>query len=381
MKSYNHLFEKFISDENIELAIKKASIGKRSRIQVQKYLNDPEFALEIWMYAITFKNAKHRPIEIYDGIQRKKRTIIVPTFKEQIIHHMLVNVLQPIFMRGMYEHSYGSIPQRGGHKGKKTIEKWINRDIGNCKYVVKMDIKKYFDSIPHDIYLNKFKQIIHDREFMRVVNEITSVISSDKGIPLGFYTSQWTANWYLQDLDHYIKENLKAKYYIRYMDDMVIFGKDKTDLHKMRKAIEKYLNEKLKLKMKENWQVFRFDYIDEAGNHKGRFLDFMGFRFYCDKTILRKSIMIKATRKAIRAAKHDKPTLHEIKGVLSYMGWIDCTNTYGMYENRIKPYVNIRSCKKRISKHDKRETAKRKNRKYEEKRQKERRERSGIKLD
>ena len=207
MKSYNHLWEQFISDDNIDLAIKNASRGKRNRPSVKRRLDDPDLKNQIKAYASNFHNAYHKPKQIYDGIQRKKRTIIAPDFDEQIVHHMAVNVLQPIFIHGMYEHSYGSIPKRGAHKGMKTIKKWIKHDGKNCKYVLKMDIRKYFESIPHDIYLENLRKIIHDKRFMAILEEITNVIS--KGLPLGFYTSQWTANWYLQGLDHYIKEDLK----------------------------------------------------------------------------------------------------------------------------------------------------------------------------
>lgn len=347
MKSYNHLYEKFISDENIELAIKNASKGKRKRPSVKRRLNNPNFKDEIRHYAENFKNKSHKPKEIYDGIQRKKRTIIVPTFEEQVIHHMAVNVLIPIFMHGMYEHSYGSLPKRGGHKGKKIIVKWIKHDSRNCKYCLKMDIRKYFDSIPHDIYLSKLRKIIHDDRFMAVLEEITNVIPV--GLPLGFYTSQWTANWYLQDLDHYIKENLRAKHYIRYMDDMVIFDSNKKRLHQMRYDIGQYLINNLGLQLKDNWQVFKFNY-----NGRYRFLDFMGFRFYRDRVTLRRSIFFKAIRKAKRIAKSDKSTIYATRQMLSYLGWIKHTNIYGAYLAHIKPYINFQQMKRRISRYERR---------------------------
>ena len=346
MKSYNHLWEQFISDDNIDLAIKNASRGKRNRPSVKRRLDDPDLKNQIKAYASNFHNAYHKPKQIYDGIQRKKRTIIVPNFDEQIAHHMAVNVLQPIFMHGMYEHSYGSIPKRGAHKGIKTIKKWIKHDGKNCKYVLMMDIRKYFESIPHDIYLENLRKIIHDKRFMAVLEEITNVIP--KGLPLGFYTSQWTANWYLQGLDHYIKEDLKAKHYIRYMDDMVVFGSNKRQLHKIKNAIEKYLNTRLGLELKQNWQIFRFDY-----NGKYRFLDFMGFRFYRNRVTLRKSIMLKASRKARKIYKSGKITVHAARQMLSYLGWIDCTDTYDFYLTWIKPIVNFQQLKRKIRKHDK----------------------------
>ena len=264
---------------------------------------------------------------------------------------MVTKTLIPIFSKGMYEHSYGSLPDRGAHKGKKHIEKWIRQDPRNCKYILKMDIRKFFDSIPHDILKSKLARIIKDEQFLTVLYEIIDV--QDVGLPLGFYTSQWLANWYLQTLDHYIKETLHARYYIRYMDDMVIFGSNKRELHRMREAIEHELN-LLGLKLKANWQVFRFDYA-RSGKRYGRCLDFMGLKFYRDKTVLRKNIMIKASRKARKLSKKQKPSIYEIRQMLSYLGWIDCTDTYSFYLKWIKPYVTIRKLKKRISNYDRRQ--------------------------
>ena len=345
MKSYNHLWEKFISDENIDLAIKNASRGKKDRKSVKRRLDNPDFKKEIKHYANNFKNRKHKPKEIYDGIQRKKRTIIVPCFDEQVIHHMVVNVLKPIFLKPMYLHSYGSLPKRGGHKGKKAIEKFIRKHPKDCKYVLKMDIRKYFDSIPHEPMVERLRALIHDDKFLKILVEIINVIP--QGLPLGFYTSQWLANWYLQGLDHYIKEDLHALFYIRYMDDMVVFGSNKRKMHGIKDSIRDYLV-LLGLELKRNWQVFRFDY-----NNKFRFLDFMGFRFYRNRTTLRRSIMLKLTRKARRIWKMDEITVHAARQMLSYLGWIDCTDTYNMYSEWVKPIVNIQNLKRKLGRYDK----------------------------
>ena len=342
MHSYNHLWEKFISDENIDLAIKNALKGKRRRNRVMKQLENPNFHDNIKAYAQNFHNAPHKPKIIYDGVQRKKRTIIVPTFREQVIHHMVVNVLKPIFEKSFYYHSYGSIPNKGCHKGMKTIKKWIKTDLENCKYCLKMDIKKYFESIPHDVYLEKMRNLIHDKKFLSVVEEITNVC--DKGIPLGFYLSQWTANWYLTELDHFVKECLHAKYYIRLMDDMVIFADNKIYLHYAKDAIETYLSA-IGLELKENWQIFPL---------KSRPLDYMGFRFYPNRVTLRKSLLRKATRKAVKIWKMEKVTIHAYRQMLSYLGWIKATDTYRYYETYIKPYVTFQKAKRRISRYDRR---------------------------
>ena len=343
MKSYNHLWEQFISDDNINIATQNALKGKRHRASVKKYIENPNLHNEIKIYAECFKNAKHNPKQIYDGIQRKKRTIIVPTFKEQIIHHMAVNVLKPIFQKSMYFHSYGSLPNKGGHKGARYIRKWIDNDTDNCRYCLKMDIKKYFENIPHEILKERLESLIHDKRFLAVLFEIIDVCET--GIPLGFYTSQWVANWYLTELDHYITESLGARHYIRYMDDMIVFSNDKDDLHRIRQMISVYLQRELGLEMKENWAIFPIS---------KRALDFMRFRFYPDRTTLRKSIMIKASRKARRLWKKDKPTIYDVRQMLSYNGWLLSTSTYKLYIDHIKPYVDFGKLKKRISNYDRR---------------------------
>lgn len=365
MKSYNHLWEKFVSDENIRLAIKNSSKGKRKRRDVKNiFENQEKYIPVIREYAEHFENKKHTPKEIYDGISRKKRTIIVPSYMEQIVHHMAVNVLIPIFRSGMYEHSYASIPGRGAHKGKKFIKKWILHDTKNVKYCLKMDIKKYFDSVRHEIVKEKLKKIIHDKRFLKFLYEIIDV--TEIGLPLGFYTSQWISNWFLQDLDHYIKEELGAAHYIRYMDDMVIFSSNKRELHKIKIKISEKLQEEFELRLKENWQVYRFDYLKTAKNkkgekkrlHFGRDLDFMGFRFYRNKITLRKSILLKTKRKARKLGKKEKPTIYDIRQMLSYLGWLKATDTYNAYLEYIKPHVNIQNCKRRIARHDRRRNKK-----------------------
>ena len=342
MKSFNHLYEQLISEDNIRLAIQLSSRGKRNRKDVQKYFENPDkHIVPIQNMVAHYKNANHVPVEIYDGISRKKRTIIVPKYREQIVHHMLVNVLKPLMQRSMYYHSYGSLPGKGGHRGKKYIERWIRTDKENTRYCLKMDIRKYFDSVSHDVVKDQMRRMIHDEEFLRVLFEVIDV--NDKGLPLGFYTSQWLANWHLTCLDYYIKQDLGAKYYMRYMDDMVIFGSDKAELHRMKNEIQQYLVTRLGLTLKDNWQVFCVDC---------RALDYMGFRFYRNKTTLRKSILMKAFRKARKVGRKDKMTLHEIRQMMSYFGWLNVTDTYNAYVQYIKPFFNFQYGRRRISNHE-----------------------------
>jgi len=143
--------------------------------------------------------------------------------------------------------------------------------------VIKIDISKYYPSIDQDILINQFRKQIHEPEVLWLIESI--IRSHDKGLPIGNFTSQWFANLYLKNFDWWVKQDLKVPYYIRYIDDIVVFHRNKKELHKIRKQIEIKLNDDYHVKIKNNWQVFRTD---------SRGVDFLGFRFFRDKTILRK---------------------------------------------------------------------------------------------
>lgn len=398
MKSYSHLWEQYISQENYLLAVHNATChkgGTKKKYRKARYfkIHAEELMPQMLEYAANFRNDSHKPMEIYDGIRRKKRKIIVPSMREQVVHHMLINVLKPIFMKPMYRHSYGSIPGRGasakrytGHRkgkkkkntlgGKEAIEKFIRDHPEDCRYCLKMDIRKFFDSVPHRILKEKFHKLIHDERFLQVIETVIEANGSDVGMPIGFYTSQWFANFYLTGLDHYIKEQLRAKAYFRFMDDMVIFGSNKRDLHRIRKEVEIYLREHLGLELNPNWQVFRFHYVKRNGKEIGRFLDFMGFRFYRNRTTLRQTLMLRATRKARKISRKKPKTSYDCRQMLSYKGWISPANVYGMYRKWIKPFISFRQLRRIVSKAQKKENQER-SKEHVEQERKQRRDSAG----
>lgn len=347
MKSYNHLWEIVISPDNIRKAICKASLGKRERKTVKEIYENIETEIpKFQRFAENYRHRNKAPKIIKEG--KKERTIIVPSFKEQVMHHMIVGALQPIILKGMYEHSHGSIPNRGPALAARYIKKWIRKDQKNTKYFLKMDIRHFFASIPHDMLKGFIARYVHDPKFMRLIGEV--IDCSERGLPLGFHTSHWLANWYLKPLDTFIKQELGAVHYVRYMDDMVIFGSNKKELHKMQKKISGFLNG-IGLEMKSNWQVCRF-HRTANGKDKYRFLDFMGFRFYRNRTVLRKNIMLRMTRRARRFTKHRG--IYSCRKMIAALGWLNQTDTYGMYIKWMKPYINFRAIKRKISRYDKR---------------------------
>lgn len=184
MKTYKHLYEDFISDDNIRASILKASIGKRNRKEVRPIIEN----IDTWIpivraYAVNFRNCKHTPKTINEFGYGKMRIIIVPRFMEQIVHHMLVAVLKPIVLKGMYEHSYGSIPDRGLHLAGKRIRHWL-KDKKNTKYYLKMDIHHFFASISHDMLKTFISRAIRDEDYLKVLFEVIDV--QERGLPLGF---------------------------------------------------------------------------------------------------------------------------------------------------------------------------------------------------
>jgi hypothetical protein len=356
MKSYNHLFEQLISKENLELAIVNSSKDKTRRDIVQDALNNKEVYvknLQEQLINQTYRIKEHKVYSIIDG---KPRLIIKPDYiREQILHHAIIQVLKPIMLKSMYQYSCGSIPHRGAHYGKVYIEKFIKKNPTKIKYILKMDVYHFFQSIDINILKAKFKKLIHDDKMLYVINLVLDSNKAlykgkviDMGLPIGFYTSQWFANFYLQELDHYIKEELQAIGYVRYVDDMIMFHPNKKKLHKTRLAIQEYINN-LGLELKGNWQVSRFDYINKEGKRIGRPLDFVGFKFYRDKTVIRKKILYRIY-KQVNSIKKNELTTHKACIILSYYGWMKHTDSTNLYTSKVRPVVPIKKCREYVSK-------------------------------
>lgn len=347
-------------DSEMDCAFHDASNGKRDRKDVQRVLNDLDNEkknLKRLLINEEVEFVKHPVCIINEYSCQKERAIIKPYYRyEQVIHHLVVRQLKPIIMKGFYEYSCGSIPDRGCHYGKKHMERWIKEyPKDKTLYVLKMDIRHFFENVDHDILKAKLRKIIRDKKFLRLCDKIIDHI--DTGLPLGFYTSQWFANFYLKDFDHYMKEVLGAEHYMRYMDDMVVLSDSKEKLHEIVRGVMKYLNEQLNLELKGNWQIFPM--LHDKQDCGGRALDFMGFKFYRNHTTLRKSILKRARRKALNIGKkkrEHKPITHkDATSMISRMGWLDHTDTYDYYLKYIKPHIIIRDMKHKVSKHQRKE--------------------------
>ena len=337
MKRKGNIYQKICTLENCKEAIIKASKNKKYRKDVSHILNNTDkYALQL---STILKNKEYKPSlyiekKIYDGANKKERIIYKPKFyPDQCVHWALMLQIKPILKKGMYDWSCAAIEGRGVHYGARHIRKILVRDRKNTKYCLKLDIKKYYPSINKELLKKKFRRLIKDYDVLNLIDSI--IDSSADGLPIGNFTSQWFANFNLQDLDHYIKEQLKVKYYIRYMDDMVLFHRNKKELHKIRIAVDEFLH-KEGLRIKENWTLFKVD---------SRPIDFMGFRFYRGYTTLRRGIFLRMKRRIKRIYKKGKITQNDAGAVMSYHGWITNSNSYKIHQKYVRPYINMKECK------------------------------------
>lgn len=366
-KQYKYLYRLMLIPDNIRKAYKRLRKGKTKRKEIQ-YIDahlDEEIEKMRVMILNTrpgkvdnpekaYKPHKRTPKIIYE--HGKKRKIYMPEIHEQWLHHIIVLILEPIIMATAYRFSCGSFPGRGAHYGKRRIEKWIRSGKG-IRNFAKIDIRHFYDSIRIDILMKELATRIKDDWFLYVIRVcLTGFV---KGIPLGFYISQWLANYLLEPLDRFILETLGLRKMMRYMDDITIFDDNKKRLRNAVIEIKKFIGCRFRLKLKRNHQVCKFIYHTKKGKVIGRELDYMGFIFDRDKTTIRKSIMLSATRLARRMKKRRierKPIYkRHIQAMLSYMGWFSCTDTYNCYTKYIKPCVNVGKLKKTISKLDRRD--------------------------
>jgi len=306
MKREGNLFEKVCSKENIRLAIENAMKGKSHYSEVQYVKANMDKCIDDLHILLSTKNFKNSEYEIFQKKSGDKIREIykLPFYPDRIVHHCIVQVLQPMWTRLLIRDTYSTIPGRGIHDGVRRIKKAL-KDVAGTKYCLKLDVKKYYPSIDHDILKTILRRKIKDNDLLDLMNVI---IDSAPGIPIGNYVSQWFGNIYLSYFDHFCKEQLKCNYYFRYCDDVVILDKDKGCLHAILVSINDYLNSELNLTVKGNFQVF-------PTNIRG--IDFLGYRFFHTHTLVRKRIV-----------KQMKRNLNNKKSLASYWGWLKHADTY-----------------------------------------------------
>lgn len=322
-KRVGYLYDKICTEEHLHAAFHNALRRKKSTPSAftTKLLEHEDEVVEYLQYLLTeemFEPSPPHCFKVEDGLSGKIRDVQAPEmYPDQFVHWAMMMVLDSIILKGMYSHCSGSIPGRGPHHVKRYLEKKLRSPNGATKYkfCLKMDIHHFFQSIDQDILCLQFRRKIKDKRMLEIIDRV--LYSVEEGLPIGYYTSQWFSNFYLEGFDRYVKETLKVDCYVRYVDDIVICGSNKRKLHKIQQKIADYLWDFLKLKLKDNYQVFR---VEERG------IDICGFRIYHNRTGIRKAILsniVKANRRVRNPA-----TKHALASMISYCGYLDHTDTY-----------------------------------------------------
>lgn len=350
MKRIGNLYEQIYDVENVKLAIKNASKGKHDRPYVRRVVkNVDKYAVIIseMLRKREFVCGTNRTRTIIDGSCRKTREITVPQFyPDQIVHWAIIQVLEPIVMKGMYRYSCGSVPGRGGTDAMRYVRRVYHKR--KARYVLKMDVHKFFPSIRHDKLKALLRHKIKDKETLELLDKI--IDSGGNGLPIGFYTSQWLSNFYLEEADRYIKEVLQIRYYVRYVDDMVLIDSNKRKLHRAKRQLEEWLrSEGYGLEIKGDWQLWKMG---------SRPLDFVGFRFYSDHIHMRKRLFYHLT-KVTRDIKTKGLNINRARRYISLIGWGKRINFRKYYLQKLKPVLSKGAAKRYISRYTLKTTRKR----------------------
>lgn len=327
MKRYNNLFEKIITIENLTLAEKNARKNKtktKSVIIFDNNKNENIIKLQELLKSKEFKTSKYKIFKVY---KPKERTIYsLPYYPDRIVHHAIMNILEPIWTPIFIKNTYSSIKKRGIHKCLYDIKEAL-KNKNETLYCLKIDIKKFYPSINHNILKKIIRKKIKCKNTLELLDEI---IDSVEGIPIGNYLSQYFGNLYLTYLDHYIKEELGLKYYFRYCDDMVFLHSNKDILQKKLNKIKNYLSNELQLELKHNYQIFPI---------KNRGIDFLGYVIDHDKTLLRKRIKRNFIKKVTKLNKKEISPYIYNKQLSPYLGWLkhgNCNNLKNKYIKKLK---------------------------------------------
>ena len=322
MKTYNNLYSKLYSYENLFLAYKKARKGKTKKYYVKEFESD--LIRNLSELQEELKNQTYRPKPLKKFILRdpKTRKISKANFRDRIVHHALFNIIEPIFDRIFIYDSCANRIGKGNLFALKRFDKFKRKVSNNLRseaYCVKADIKHYFNEVNHNVLIETIEKKIADKKIINLIKIILKNGNEKEniGMPLGNLTSQFFANIYLNEMDYFVKHKLKAKYYIRYVDDFVILHKSKEQLYLWKEQINKFLNEELKLELHP-------DKSKIIPLSKG--IDFVGFRNLYYYKLLRKrnirKMLLKIEQNKNKELSYGK-LLESHQGWQAYAKWAD----------------------------------------------------------
>lgn len=268
------LYSQVTQFANLVRAWKLVSRGKRNRLPVARFAAEMDKRLVEIKQALetgTWQPGVHRQFFVYDP---KFRSIAAPPFADRVVHHAICNIIEPMFEHRFIFDSYACRVDKGAHLAIHRLQKFLRKK--RAVYALKCDISKFFASINHVVLRRIIRQTVHDPKLLEILDRIIAGYSP--GIPIGNLTSQLFANVYLDRLDHFIKEELRIKYYLRYMDDFVILGENKAGLTKTLAAVRTFLTDTLKLTLHPRKVQLFPTYLG---------VDFVGYVVFPDHVLLR----------------------------------------------------------------------------------------------
>ena len=360
MKTYGNLYQKLCSLENLELAFEKAKKDKTSMPYVIEFWNNLKEELKKLHEELSSLTYTPLPLKRFIVRDPKTRTIHSSDFRDRVIHHALINILEPIFDITFIYDSYASRKCKGTHKAVQRFDRFKRKVSNNGRlannaynknnvigYVLKADIKHYFDSVDHKILLKIIERKIKDKNVIWMIKQILNNFNTSirgKGMPLGNLTSQFFANVYLNELDQFVKHKLKAKYYIRYVDDFLILHDDKEKLIEYRDKIVKYLRYlKLELHPSKSNIIFL-----------GKGVTFLGYRIFYYYKLLRKSNLRKFKgdfEKKLKLYSEGQYSFEELsKSLEGWFGYAMWADTYKFKKRMIKDISEIKAPKTNLPK-------------------------------
>ena len=253
MKRAGNIYWRIGELDNLLLAFWKAQRGKRGKDDVKRFrlrLHENLSCLRHELLSCNVTVGDYHYFTIHDP---KVRRICAASFRERVLHHAIMNICEPVLERYAIFDSYACRKGKGTHQAIMRARSFAR----NNKWCLKVDVSKYFDSIDHRIMYDLLTRRFKDKKLLSLFARIIGSYETEpgKGLPIGNLTSQHFANYYLGPLDHYLKEDVRVPGYVRYMDDMIIWGKSRLEMKEYLSKIRVYLAERLALRLKEGVQI------------------------------------------------------------------------------------------------------------------------------
>ena len=319
-------YEDIISLDNLLLAWQEFIVGKKSKTDVISFsldLTDNILQLHSELAKLEYRHGSYESFYVNDP---KLRHIHKASVKDRLLHHAIYRQLYPFFSKTFIAHSYSCQLGKGTHRALNDFHRMIRKASKNnikiC-WVLQGDVKKFFDSIDHQILIDILDSYIEDKKIVELLENIIRSFetSNNRGLPLGNLTSQLFINIYMNIFDQYVKHRLKAKYYIRYADDFVIMSENKKYLEDILIDIEEFLVEKLKLRLHPNK-------VHITALHKG--IDFLGWIHFSEYRVLRSKTKRRMMKKINNNAKPES--------LASYLGLLKHGHSHKIRQELLNNY-------------------------------------------